>query len=113
MEKIKDGRQCRITTTDELMEMAEKISGKKLDWFFEVYLRHAPLPVLNLKKENNKVELSWETENNLPFPMPIDVSVAGKTIHLEMNNGKSTIDLPEGTDFIVDPKDWVLRVVKQ
>jgi len=111
MEKIKDGRQCRITTTDELMEMAEKISGKKLNWFFEVYLRHAPLPILNVKNLNNKVELNWETENNLPFPMPVDVNVAGKTVRIEMNNGKSVIDLPEGSDFSVDPKDWVLKVL--
>ncbi|MCX6174997.1 MAG: M1 family metallopeptidase [Ignavibacteriales bacterium] len=113
MEKIKDGRQCRITTTDELMEMAEKISGKKLDWFFEVYLRHAPLPILNVKSTNNKVELSWETENNLPFPMPVDVSIAGKIVRMEMKNGISVIDLPQGSDFTVDPMDWVLKAVKQ
>jgi len=113
MEKIKDGRQCRFATTDELLDIAEKISGKKLDWFFEVYLRHASLPILNVKNTGNKVELSWETENNLPFPMPVDVSIAGKIIRIEMIDGKSVIDLPEGSDFTVDPKDWVLKVVKQ
>jgi len=113
MEKIKDGRQCRFATTDELLDIAEKISGKKLNWFFEVYLRHSSLPILNVKKDGNKVELSWETENNLPFPMPVDVSIAGKTVHSEMKNGKDVIDLPEGSDFTVDPKDWVLKSVKQ
>ena len=113
MEKIKDGRQCRFATTDELLDIAEKISGKKLDWFFEVYLRHASLPILNVKNTGNKVELSWETENNLPFPMPVDVSIAGKIIRIEMIDGKSVIDLPEGSDFTVGPKDWVLKVVKQ
>jgi len=113
MEKIKDGRQCRITTTDELLEMAEKISGKKLDWFFEVYLRHASLPILKVKNENNKVELGWQTENNLPFPMPVDVNIAGKTIRVEMKNGKSELNLPQGAEFTVDPMDWVLREIKQ
>ena len=64
-----------------------------------------------MKNLNNKVELNWETENNLPFPMPVDVNVAGKTVRIEMNNGKSVIDLPEGSDFSVDPKDWVLKVL--
>ncbi len=100
-------------TFDELLEMAEKISGKKLDWFFEVYLRHAPLPILNVKNLNNKVELSWETENNLPFPMPVDVSIDGKTIRVEMKDGKGSIDLPQGNEFTVDPLGWLLMDLKK
>ena len=65
-----------------------------------------------MKNLNNKVELSWETENNLPFPMPVDVVIAGKTIRVEIKDGKSVIDLPQGADFIVDQKEWVLKEVK-
>jgi aminopeptidase N len=108
MEKIKDGRQCRLATTDELLKMAEDISGKKLDWFFEVYLRHAPLPKLNIKYLANKVELNWETEDNLSFTLPVEVKRAGEIIRIEMKNGKGEINLPQGTEFVVDPSGWIL-----
>ncbi len=108
MEIITDGRQCRLATTDELLEIAEKISDKKLDWFFEVYLRHASLPKLNAVRSVNKIELSWETENNLPFVLPVEVKRAGEILRVEMKNGKGEIDIPEGADFIVDPNGWIL-----
>jgi aminopeptidase N len=113
MEKITNGRQCRLATTDEFLQIAEKISGKKLNWFFEVYLRHAPLPKLNVKYHPNKVEFNWETENNLPFPLPVEVTVAGKTMLVDMNNGKGSIDLPQGKDFTVDPLGWLLMDMKK
>ena len=108
MEKITDGRQCRLATTDDMLNIAEKVSGKKLDWFFEVYLRHAPLPVLNVNRSGNKVEFSWKTEDNLAFPLPVDVEIAGKLVRVEMINGKGEFALPKESDFKIDPEEWVL-----
>jgi len=108
MEKIKDGRQCRLATTDELLEIAEKVSGKKLDWFFNVYLRHASLPTLNVKFVDDKAELSWQTEENLAFPLPVEVKVAGKIVRVGMTAGKGEIALPNGTELTVNPDDAIL-----
>lgn len=108
MEKITNGKQCRLATTDELLEIAEKVSGKKLDWFFEVYLRHASIPKLNVKYLPNKVQFIWETENYLPFILPIEIKRAGKIVRVEMKNGKGEIDLPNGAELIVNPNDWIL-----
>ncbi len=108
MEKIKDGRQCRLATTDELLDITQKVSGKKLDWFFEVYLRHASLPKLNVKYGPDKAELSWSTENNLPFPMPVEVKVGEKTLRVEMKDSKGEVYLPQGSPLAVNPNDWIL-----
>ncbi len=108
MEKIKDGRQCRLATTDELLDIAQKISGKKLDWFFEVYLRHAPLPKLNIKYDTDNAELSWSTENDLPFPLPVEVKIGGKTFRVEMIDNKGTVNLPQGAELVVNPNEWIL-----
>ena len=108
IEKITDGRQCRFATTDELLNIAEKISGKKLDWFFEVYLRQAKLPKLNVKYVQDKVELSWETENNVPFILPVEVKRAGQIVRVEMKNGKGEINLLQGFEFIINPNEWIL-----
>lgn len=108
MERITDGRQCRNADTDEIMRIAEKISGKKLDWFFEVYLRNAPLPKLHYKVEENKLSLRWETINNLPFELPVEVKSGDKIARVEMKNGKGELTLANGNDFIIDPEEWIL-----
>lgn len=108
MERITDGRQCRLATTDELLEIAERVSGKKLDWFFEIYLRQASLPKLIVKQLQNKIEFSWETENNIPFILPVEIKLGGQLIRVEMKDGKGEITFPQGSEIIINPNDWIL-----
>jgi hypothetical protein len=54
------------------------------------------------------MNLRWETPNNLPFDMPIDVEINGKTKRIEMKNGKATVTYT-GAPPIVDPKGWILK----
>ena len=110
MERITDGKQTRLTTTDELMQIAEKQSGKKLDWFFELYLRQPALPKLVTEPGSNQLNLHWETPNNLPFPMPVEVKIGGEKKRVEMPNGRATLPLPPGTQITIDPNGWILRV---
>lgn len=117
METYTDGRQERLVNTDDFLTIAEADSGMKLDWLFEMYLRQPKLPklavTLNSSFEaggttSSVANLSWETPNNMPFPMPIDVVVNGKTQRVEMKDGKATIEFT-GAPPVVDPKGWVLR----
>ncbi|MDP2037803.1 MAG: M1 family aminopeptidase, partial [Ignavibacteria bacterium] len=111
MEKIKTGAQCRNATTDEFLQIAEKISDKKLDWFWEVYLRQAPLPKLHYKKEKNKVMLWWETENNISFPLPVEVKIAGEVKRLDMTGGKGEFTLAQNEEFTIDANERLLMVL--
>lgn len=113
MERIIDGRQCRNADTDEIMKIAENISGKKLDWFFEVYLRNAPLPKLHYKVEGNKLLLWWETINNLPFYLPVEVKSGDKITRVAMNNGKGEMTIDSPQDFKIDPDEWILMELVQ
>jgi aminopeptidase N len=106
MEKITSGRQNRFVNTDDFLQIAEEESNMKLDWFFEIYLRQPFLPKLVTETVGDKTNLRWETPNNLPFNMPIDVDVNGKIQKIEMNNGKATID---GTNAKIDPNGWILK----
>ncbi|MBI3125904.1 MAG: M1 family metallopeptidase [Ignavibacteriales bacterium] len=108
MEKIKTGAQCRNSTTDEFLQMAEKISGKKLDWFWEVYMRQASLPKLHYKKEQNKIVLWWETENNISFPLPVEVKIAGEVKSLDMIGGKGEFALTQDEEFTIDANERLL-----
>lgn len=103
-----DGRQQRLTDTDEFLSIAEEESKMKLDWFFEVYLRQPKLPKLVSETKGNTLELRWESPNDLKFPMPIDVVVDGKTQRVEMKNGKGKVTFT-GSAPVVDPNGWVLK----
>ena len=109
MEKVTDGTQTRFATTDDFMRIAERESGKDLGWFFELYFRQPALPKLSTSVNGNVLELKWETPNNMPFPMPIDVKIGNETRRVEMPGGNGTVKLPQGAVYTIDPESWVLR----
>lgn len=112
MERVSDGSQCRLVTSDEFIALAEKVSGRKLDWFFEVYLRQPKLPVLKESRSETVLQLHWETPGNLPFPMPVDVLVDGElqTVSFDGQN-RGVISLSPDSEIDVDPDLWVLREI--
>lgn len=109
MESYTDGRQERLVNTDDFLTIAEEDSGMKLDWLFEMYLRQPKLPKLVTVLRKTQLFLRWETPNNLPFPMPVDVVIDGKTQRVEMKDGQET-SIFAGTVRDIDPKGWVLKV---
>lgn len=109
LEQVTDGRQCRFATTDELLAIAEKESGEKLAWFWELYLRQPRLPRLSAEKHGDELRLAWETPAQLSFPMPIEVEVAGQRTRVEMKDGKGTLALGAATEWKLDPDARILR----
>ena len=107
MESWTDGRQERLVNTDDFLTIAENESKMKLDWFFELYLRQPKLPKLVTSTNENVLSLKWETPNNLPFPMPVDVEVDGKIQRVEMKNGTGRVTFQ--SKATVDPNGWVLK----
>ena len=108
-EKVKNGKQVNFRTTDDFLLIAEKESGKKLDWFFELYLRQPSLPKLIVETASNQLNLRWETPNNMSFPLPVEVKIAGQTKRVEMKDGKGSLPLPQDTAYEIDPNGWLLR----
>jgi aminopeptidase N len=110
MEKITDGRQARFATTDDYLRLVEQLSGKELDWFFELYLRQPALPKLIAEKNNNQLTLRWETPNNMPFPMPVELKIGDAVRRVEMPNGTATVQLSsQYQDYVIDPNGWLLK----
>ncbi|MFZ5947377.1 MAG: M1 family metallopeptidase [Stygiobacter sp.] len=107
MEKIKTGAQCRNATTDEFLEIAENISHKKLDWFWEVYFRTSSLPKLHYKKVNKENIFWWETENNLSFNLPIEIKADNKIFTIEMQNNKAMFNF--AGEIEIDPEEKILK----
>ncbi len=112
MESWTDGRQTRLVNTDDFLTIAEAESKMELDWFFELYLRQPKLPRLverfNAHGPGSQLMLlHWDTPNNLPFPMPVDVEVDGKIQRVAMKDGKGSVSFT-GALPVVDPNGWVL-----
>lgn len=108
-EGVTDGSHVRFATTDDFLEIAERVSGKELDWFFEVYLRQGALPTLAAQRQGDVVRFRWAGPGGLPFPMPLEVEVDGGRTVLPMTGGEGQITVPAGTEVIADPDGWILR----
>jgi len=108
MEKLTDGRQERLVNTDDFLTIAEAESNMELDWFFELYLRQPKLPKLVTEVSGSSLNLRWETLNSMPFPMPIDVVIDGKTQRVEMKEGRASVNFI--STISIDPNGWVTRV---
>lgn len=108
MEKVTDGRQCRFASTDDYLATVESITGKDLDWFFDVYLRQEKLPKLISRLDKNKLSLVWETPNGLPFPMPVTVQIGNELKRVDMSKGRAEIQIPKNIKPAIDPDRWIL-----
>ncbi len=108
MERITTGRQSRFANTDDFKTIAEEESGMDLGWFFEVYLRQPALPRLSLVTNGDRTDLKWNTLNNLPFPMPVEISIDGNRQKVQMKDGTGVI-YTKGGKVVVDPDGWVLK----
>ncbi|MBX7132096.1 MAG: M1 family metallopeptidase [Fimbriimonadaceae bacterium] len=107
-EKWTDGRALRSVTTEDFVNIASSEAKQDLRWFFEVYLRRAKLPVLKSEVESGVLKLEWVAPDGLPFPMPIDVVVDGKTVRVPMIRGSGSVSYT-GDAPTIDPNGWVLR----
>ena len=62
-------------TSKGFMATVNQVTGKDYDWFFNIYLYRAGLPKLVESRVGGLLKLRWETPDNLPFPMPVDIRV--------------------------------------
>jgi aminopeptidase N len=99
----------RYGTTSEFIDIVDKVTGKDLHWFFNVYLYQAALPDLQVTRDGQKLHLVWLVPGKGPFPMPVDVRAGDHLVTLPMTDGKGDITLPEHATYTLDPDSKLLR----
>ncbi len=109
LEKTTDGSACRFATTDEIRSIAEEVSGRELEWFFEIYLRQPHLPKLVTEEKGRELRLRWETPTDVPFPMPVEVQVGEERVRVEMPGGRGVLANPRKARIQIDPDQWLLK----
>ncbi|MBY8827523.1 M1 family metallopeptidase [Hephaestia sp. CMS5P-6] len=101
--------QPRFGSTDEFIANVNKVTGKDYSWFFDVYLRQAPLPKLVARRDGDRLTLTWLAPAGLPFPMPIEVEIGDAITKLAMADGTGSIIVPAHAHVTIDPYDRVLK----
>jgi aminopeptidase N len=101
--------QPRFSSTPEYIEIVEQVTGKDYRWFFDVYLHEAALPELIETRLGDQLKLSWKTPRNKPFPMPVEVQIAGKIQLVQMPGGTATLTVPAGAHIVTDPAGRLLK----
>jgi aminopeptidase N len=108
-----DGSQVRFASTADVVTTFDEVSGRDLGWLFEVYLREAELPTLNVEIEPGEgdrlMKLSWAAPAGLPFPMPVPVGLGDRTAIVDMTGGTGSLTVPAGLEPVIDPENWILR----
>ena len=108
-EKLQPPIQARLRSTDDFMHIASDLYGQQLDWFFEVYTRRGPLPVLASSDTEAGALLEWQNVGGLTFPMPIPVRIDGKIRRIEFDGNTALLEGIEIDDIQIDPFMNVLR----
>ena len=109
METITDGRQTRFVTTDDFRRTFESETGRDLGDLFRLYLDQPALPRLVTTREPDRLRLRWETPEEYPLDLPVEVSIGGETQRVPMPDGRGEIDLPPNAEVAIDPNDWILK----
>jgi aminopeptidase N len=104
----------RYATTADFIAIANRVTGRDLNWFFQAYFYQAALPELRASRSGATLQLDWKTERGTPFPMPVEVRIAGpdaldRIVTLPMADGHGSIDMPEGALYTLDPQSKLLR----
>jgi len=99
----------RYATTPDFIAIAQRASGRDLDWFFRVYMYQAALPELKALRRGDTLDLAWKTPADTPFPMPVEVRVGTTIVSLPMADGHGSIALPPGATYTLDPHSKLLR----
>jgi hypothetical protein len=55
------------------------------------------------------LELEWQTPDDLPFPMPVEVRVGERILTVPMASGHGGLQLEPNADFTLDPHSKLLR----
>ena len=99
----------RYTTTREFIDIVDDVTKTDMHWFFGVYLYQAALPELQVKRIGNQLLLSWKTEGNKPFPMPVEVRVGDVIVTVPMKDGCGQVTIPALATITLDPNSKILR----
>jgi aminopeptidase N len=98
-----------FATSEDFIEIINRVTHQDLRWFFQVYLYRAALPQLIAERDGNLLKLLWRTPDDLPFPMPVEVRLGEHIVTVPMASGRGELELEPNADLTLDPHSKLLR----
>jgi aminopeptidase N len=103
-----NGRLCRLSTTDDMKEIAEQVTDRDLDPLFDVFFREAAYPFLQIDRLPDEAIFTWITESDVLLDLNVPVTVNGLERSVEMRSGQGSISLNQVDVLEIDPDQWIL-----
>jgi aminopeptidase N len=100
---------AHFATTQDFIDIVNRVTRNDFRWFFQVYLYRAELPQLIAERDRNILKLIWRTPDDLPFPMPVEVRMGERIVIVPMNSGHGELELESTSDYTLDPHSKLLR----
>jgi aminopeptidase N len=101
--------QPRYRSTQDFIDIVNKLTGENYNWFFDVYLKQADLPELLTTRNKHELSLQWKTNDDSPFPMLLPISIDGEMTMVSVTTDKRVISVDEKSHVVIDPHMKVLR----
>jgi aminopeptidase N len=107
IKKFTESNRHKIIETQDVVAFFSKEMGWNVKPFFEQYLNHTSIPVLETKRTGNKLSYRWKTD--VPdFELPIYFTVNGKNVSIyptrEWNSirvkSKNPLNFPEDLFYV-------------
>ena len=99
----------RYRSTEDFLQIVNRFEGKDYTWLFDVYLKQAELPELLTERTDEQLILNWKTPQDLPFPMPIPISINGEVNVYQTDDKGIALNVGPRDKVIIDPQMHVLR----
>ena len=96
-------------TTQGFLQIVNTVTRTDYKWFFDVYFYQAALPKVITTRENGMLKVRWDVPGNLPFPMPLDVRINGRSVTLPMTDGTGETVADARAGVTIDPLSKILR----
>lgn len=106
---INDGSQCRFSSSEEIIAIANEVAGKDLTWYFNIALYGGKIPVLQKVITAYKVTLEWITENGMEYNFPVEITRNGIAERIEFSGNKAEITMAGNDIIYLDPDRRAFR----
>lgn len=100
---------CRFVSTQDIRNSFEMFYGRSLEDLFALYLFQPQLPELLVTRENDTLQLEWNTPEGYTMTLPIEVEIDGQRQVVTFEEGRGVLPLNPNATVIPDPDRWILR----
>ena len=101
--------EARYRSTQDFIDIVNRVTNVDYTWLFDVYLKQASLPELVIEYIQGGMQLKWQTPLDLPFPMPVPISINGELNLVDLSAKGSAMFFNENSHVLIDPDMRVLR----